>query len=104
MKENYSYRLEFSKKGLLRYISHLDLLRLFQRAVRRAEIPVVFSQGFHPIPKIKFERALKLGVESESEKLFLRLYIPLAPEELVTRLNSQLPPGIQIQKVSKLSN
>lgn len=96
LEQTYEYLLIFTKKGILKYISHLDLLRLFQRAIRRAELPVVFSKGFHPIPKIKFERALKLGVESGSERMYIKLRIPLMSFELRQRLNAQLPPGIQV--------
>lgn len=97
MNQVYIYCLHFSKKGILRYISHLDLLRLFQRVIRRADIPVVFSRGFHPIPKIKFERALKLGMESEDEKMYIKLTLPITCEELILRLNAQLPQGIKIK-------
>ncbi len=103
MSEVYYYCLHFSKKGILRYISHLDLLRLFQRAIRRADIPVVFSRGFHPIPKIKFERALKLGVESDDEKMYIKLILPLSCKELIWRLNAQLPQGIRIKSGFKVS-
>jgi len=96
MNGDFNYLLIFTKVGILRFISHLDLLRLFQRALRRAGIPVVFSNGFHPVPKIKFERALKLGVESKEEKLYLRLILPLPPDELMQRLNVQLPQDIQM--------
>ncbi|MDP8233843.1 MAG: TIGR03936 family radical SAM-associated protein [Candidatus Saelkia tenebricola] len=97
MNEQYfSYLFIFSKVGILRFISHLDLMRLFQRVLRRAEIPVVFSKGFHPHPKIKFERALKLGVESREEKLYFKLLLPLSPDELMQRFNAQLPKGVQI--------
>jgi radical SAM-linked protein len=102
--QKFEYRLVFSKIGILKYISHLDLLRLFQRALRRAEIPVIFSQGYHPIPKIRFERALKLGIESKEEILYLKLSLPLSEEEVKARLNAQLPSGIKVLSVSRLSS
>ena len=102
MNGDFNYLLIFTKAGVLRFISHLDLLRLFQRALRRAEIPVVFSNGFHPVPKIKFERALKLGVESKGEKLYLRLVLPLPPDELMQRLNAQLPEDIQMVSACRI--
>ena len=52
----------------MRYISHLDLMRLFMRAMRRAELPLKMSEGFSPHPKLSFKRALKLGVESQQEE------------------------------------
>ena len=101
MSIKYNCELVFTKLGILRFISHLDLLRLFQRVLRRAEIPVVFSQGFHPIPRIKFGRALKLGVESNQEKLYLKLKEDVFEDELITRLNAQLPREIQIVSALK---
>jgi radical SAM-linked protein len=97
--KKYVIQLEFFKKGWMKYISHLDLLRLFQRVLRRAEIPVLFSKGFHPIPKIRFERALKLGVESEKEKVFVYLeeFVPL--EDIEEKLNKELPEGIRVIKI-----
>jgi radical SAM-linked protein len=96
------YELLFTKKGLLKFISHLDLLHLFQRVLRRAEVDVVYSEGFHPIPKIKFKRALKLGVESEGEQLFLKL--ENAGEEKILReqLNKELPDEIKIVSVVRV--
>jgi len=102
MKEVFNYQLVFTKIGVLKYISHLDILRLFQRALRRADFPLVFSQGFHPLPKIKFERALKLGVESKGEKLYLKLRELFTEKELIIRLNKQLPQGIQIISASRI--
>lgn len=83
----------------MKYISHLDILRLFQRAVRRAKLPVSFSQGYHPIPKISFKRALKLGLESDGEEMFLKLNSYLDPKVLEEKLNEQLPDGIKITVV-----
>jgi len=102
MDKYFEYLLIFKKEGLLKYISHLDLLRLFQRAIRRAELPIVFSKGFHPIPKMKFERALKLGIESEGEKLYIRLEPPISAKKIKSRLNSQLSSEVNISSVSRI--
>lgn len=93
------YKFTFSKKGMMKYISHLDLARLFQRAGRRAEAPFLLSQGFNRRPKISFERALKLGVESEEERVVFRLKVPLPADEFKEKLQTQLPDGIRIKKV-----
>lgn len=95
----YRYRIVFSKKGMLRFISHLDLVRLFQRVVRRAALPVVISSGFTPRPKISFKRALKLGLESEAEEIVLQMSRPLGPAEIKTLMEKQLPPEIRIMHV-----
>ncbi|HNX91153.1 MAG TPA: TIGR03936 family radical SAM-associated protein, partial [Candidatus Omnitrophota bacterium] len=63
------YRLNFYKKGDMVYISHLDLMSLFRRAIRRARLPFVLTQGFTPLVRISMPVALKLGKESEKEEL-----------------------------------
>ena len=86
----------FCKKGDLRYISHLDIVRLFQRAVRRANLPVSLSQGFTPHYKISFSNALKLGIESEGENAVFAIDSWMDPEEFKIRLNEKLPEGVRI--------
>ena len=63
----YKYTIVFSKTGLVKYISHLDMLRLFKRAFRRAGIELAYSQGFNPHPKMGFAQPLSLGYEAEAE-------------------------------------
>ena len=101
MKVPIEYELVFTKKGLLKFISHLDLLHLFQRVLRRANVDVFYSQGFHPIPKIKFTRALKLGIESEGEQLFVKLKEEIEEDRLKKEMNKQLPVEVQILSVVK---
>lgn len=91
--------LIFSKTGLMRFISHLDLMRLFTRAARRADLPLSLTQGFNPHPKMSFKRALKLGLESENEELTLNLKENITPQELKQNLQQQLPEGIIIKEV-----
>jgi radical SAM-linked protein len=95
------YRVDFifTKKGAMRFISHLDLMRLFMRAMRRADFPLQLSAGFHPHPKLSIKRALKLGLESEHEEASIILKEALKPEEFKGRLQEQLPPGIEIKNV-----
>ncbi|MCK9432768.1 MAG: TIGR03936 family radical SAM-associated protein [Candidatus Omnitrophica bacterium] len=95
----YRVNFIFSKTGLMRYISHLDLMRLFMRAMRRAELPLKMSEGFSPHPKLSFKRALKLGVESEGEEASIVLKFPVAPEDFKSRLQKQLPEGIELKNV-----
>lgn len=91
-------RLEvtFCKKGAFRYISHLDIVRLFQRAVRRAGLPVSITKGFNPHYRIGFSNALRLGVESESEKAVFTMDAWMAPDEFKDRINEKLPEGASI--------
>lgn len=90
----------FSKKGEMIYISHLDLMRLFMRALRRARIPVKITEGFNPHPKLSMKRALKLGLESEEEEAAIALREHLTPEDFILKLQKQLPEGITIRQAS----
>ncbi|MFQ5957694.1 MAG: TIGR03936 family radical SAM-associated protein [Candidatus Brocadiales bacterium] len=89
-------RLRFQKTGVLRFISHHDLMRLFERAIRRANIPILMSQGFNPRPKMSFPAALALGIEGADEIFELELSQWVASGKLQERLNAQLPPGLSI--------
>jgi len=83
----------------MKFISHLDLMRLFMRAVRRAGLPIKMTEGFSPHPKISLKRALKLGVESDNEEATFVLREPISPDEFKQRLQEQLPEGIYIREV-----
>lgn len=98
----YKVKVIFSKKGEIKYISHLDMLRLFGRAMRRAGLPFALSEGFSKHPKIAIKRALKLGVESENEEAEFMLKENIPIEEFRQRLQRQLPDGIQIKEVDNL--
>lgn len=99
---DYRINFIFAKKGLMRYISHLDLMRLFMRALRRAELPLKMSEGFNPHPKLSIKRALKLGLESDNEEATIVLKELIRPEEFKERLQKQLPEGISIKCVNLL--
>ena len=83
----------------MRYISHLDLMRLFMRAMRRADLPLKMTEGFSPHPKLSLKRALKLGVESETEEAAIVLKYPVEPDDFKNRLQKQLPEGIKVKDV-----
>ncbi|GIG60952.1 radical SAM protein [Longispora fulva] len=89
-------RLRYAKRGPLRFISHRDFARAFERALRRAEVPMAFSQGFSPHPKISYASAAPTGVASEAEYLELGLQREVDPAELVRALDSVLSPGIDV--------
>jgi radical SAM-linked protein len=95
-------RITFVKQGALRYIGHLDLHRLWERAARRAELPLAYSQGFHPQPKMNMAAALPLGFSSRCEVLDMRLEQDITLESLPTRLNSTLPSGLQVVDVEQV--
>ncbi len=94
----------FTKKGLMRHISHLDLMRLFTRALRRTDLPLKITEGFNPHPKISLKRALKLGIESENEEASVLLKEPVNLDEFKKKLQEQLPKGIEIKDVERNFN
>jgi radical SAM-linked protein len=95
----YRITFTFAKKGTMKFISHLDLMRLFMRAVRRTALPIKMTAGFSPHPKISLKRALKLGVESDNEEATFILRETVSPQEFKQRLQKQLPEGIYIREV-----
>jgi radical SAM-linked protein len=97
-------RITFSKSGPLRYIGHLDLQTLWERAARRAGLPLAYSQGFHPQPKITFASALPLGFSSRAEVMDIRLQSDVALEELPRRLAGALPAGIVVLEVHQVDD
>lgn len=95
-------RARFRKEGDVRFISHLDLMRLFERATKRASLPLVFSQGFNPRPGIAFASALALGTTSEAEWVDLSLAETMKPSEMLERLNAQLPSGVELLEAGEV--
>ncbi len=85
----------------MKYISHLDLMRLFMRAMRRADLPLKMTEGFSPHPKFSIKRALKLGLESENEEALVMLKEEVSPQDFKERLQRQLPEGIFIKQVAR---
>ncbi len=92
-------RVTFSKTGALRYIGHLDLKTVWERALRRAALPLAYSQGFHPQPRINLASALPLGFTSRCELIDLRMEQDLDLESLPGRLQAVMSAGIEILKV-----
>ncbi|AFS78991.1 hypothetical protein DUF2344 [Gottschalkia acidurici 9a] len=93
-------RAKFTKQKNSKYISHLDLMRLFQRAFRRAGILVKHTEGFNPQPKLAFATALSLGVSSEGEYMDVELENSIEVDEFINRTNSVLPEGVKIVKAA----
>jgi radical SAM-linked protein len=95
-------RVTFSKQGPLRYTGHLDLHKIWERAARRAELPLTYSQGFHPHPQIQLAAALPLGFSSRCELVDLKLNETLPLEGLVERIQSAVPAGLHIFAVEEV--
>ncbi|RII31183.1 MAG: B12-binding domain-containing radical SAM protein [Geobacter sp.] len=89
-------RLRFSKTGSMKFLSHLELLNVFTRAVARGGVPILFSQGFHPHPRFSFATATSLGTESVAEYMDMFVAAGISADEVQQRLNSALPVGLQI--------
>jgi radical SAM family uncharacterized protein/radical SAM-linked protein len=89
-------RAKYTRLGKVRFLSHLDFMTLFHRAAVRAGVPIVFSQGFNPHPRIAFGPALSVGIESESEFLDLEITATPSALTLVQGMNDSLPQGIRI--------
>lgn len=92
-------RLRFSKTGRLKYISHLDINRAMSRALKRAQIPLWYTEGFNPHPYMSFSLPLSLGVESLCESVDLRIIGDITNDEIKNRLNNVLPQDIKIADV-----
>ena len=95
-------RVAFTKHGKVRFISHRDVARAFERAFRIEALPLSFTQGFSPRPKVSFGLALSVGHESEAEYLDVELATPIPLGPLPARLTGALPEGIEVIAVEPL--
>ncbi|GAM10480.1 putative protein [Geobacter sp. OR-1] len=89
-------RMSFTKTGTMRFLSHLEMLNMFSRAVGRAGIPMRYSQGFHPHPRFSFATALSVGVESYCEYMDMDVYESISAASVASDLNRVLPEGVRI--------
>lgn len=96
------YRVHFKKLVGMRFTSHLDLHRTLERTIRRARLPLAYSQGFNPRPRINLASALPLGYTSEAEIMDIWLEDPIAPERLLEALQAASPPGLAVNEVSEV--
>lgn len=97
-------RLEYGVGDELRFLSHLDFLRLFIRAFRRAKLPIAYSQGFNPHPKMSFGPPLAVGITSSREYFDFELENPLPLLEIVKSLQKGLPKGLEISGAQEIKN
>lgn len=95
-------RIRFSKTGPMRFLSHLEMITLFTRAVGKSRVPIRYSQGFHPHPKFSFATALSVGVESWAEYLDMELAEPWSADRVKDALNSVLPAGVEILESAEI--
>jgi len=92
-------RVRYAKRGRLRFASHRDFARAFERALRRAGVPIAFSAGFSPHPKVSYANAAPTGVASEAEYLEIGVIERCEPERVRAALDASLPPGLDILEV-----
>ena len=97
-------RIWFKKMGMSRYVSHLDLMRAMTRAIRRANLPLWYTEGFNPHPYMTFALPLSLGMESLCESMDIRIVGDSTNEELFDMLKGSMPPGIDIISVDEPQN
>ena len=97
-------RAKYKKEDDMIFISHLDLQRLLQRAFRRAEINLSYSQGFNPHPKMSYGNALALGVESQGEYVDIEIEDDITVKEFLDRINAELPKGVKFIKAEEITS
>lgn len=98
---HFHYRLDYSRLGRARLLSHLELLQVFFRAFNRAGLPLHYSKGFNPSPKVAFSPALPLGTESKAEYLFVDLSAAITAQDWLGAINDQLPEGLHVNELSQ---
>jgi radical SAM-linked protein len=100
----YPLRVRFAKRGAVRFISHRDVARAFERAFRVAELPVAFTRGFSPRPKVSFGPALAVGYESNAEYLDVECTHEIDADDVAAIVNGALPEGMAVMGVIALAD
>jgi len=95
-------RIRFGRGPEIKYISHLDIVRLWQRALNRADMPLAYSEGFNPHPRISVAAPLALGITSEAELMDIVLSRVISPHFFTAAVSQQLPGGIQMEQVQPI--
>ncbi len=98
------YMIRYSKKGPARYTAHLDLMRELERSMRRAHLPVAFSEGFNPHLKLSIAAPLPVGTEGLAELAEVEMTRPVEPDQMAESLNAVLPPGLKVWEVAEISS
>jgi radical SAM-linked protein len=98
----YRLRLTFAKKAQIKYIAHLDLALAWERTLRRAQIPLAYSQGYNPRPKMQFASSLPVGTTGRAEIVDIVITEPVVPADALERLRPALPSGIELHLVEEV--
>ncbi len=96
------FRVKYSKQGLMKFIGHLDMMRYFQKALKRAGIDVTYTEGMSPHMSMSFALPLGVGMTSDSEYVDVDLATPIPGDEIVERLNRSLPEGVHFTKARQI--
>ncbi len=94
-------RVTFSQGGALRYVGHLDVVRTWERGLRRARVPLAYSGGFHPGPRLYFASGLPLGATGRAEIVDVLLTEAMAPEAFLAAVGSHLPAGLALSQAEE---
>jgi radical SAM-linked protein len=97
-------RLTFAIGGPMRYVSHLDTMRTWERTIRRARLPLAYTQGFSPHPRIALAAPLPVGIEGDRELMDLWLDEPTAPADAARALNAAAPPGLEVVSIEEVGD
>lgn len=97
-------RMTFATAGPMRYVSHLDTMRTWERAIRRAQLPLAYTQGFSPHPRIALAAPLPVGIEGEREVMDLWLDEPTTAAEVARALGRSVPPGLRVVAVEEVED
>ena len=97
-------RIKFRKYGVLRFIGHLDVMRFFQKLMRRADIPIAFTGGYSPHMIMSFASPLGIGLTSDGEYLDIELTAPVDSREALKRMNEECVEGIEIIRIRQISD
>ena len=98
----FKYRVQFTKTSLARFLSHFEMTSLLFRALRRAKISVAYSKGFHPRPRVSFDFALPVGMESKEEFFDMLSTVEMIPEIIMGKLSSEMPLGMGICSIAEI--
>ena len=98
----YRWRLTFAKKAPVKYIAHLDLALAWERALRRAQIPLAYSQGFNPQPKMQFASSLPVGTMGRAEIVDIIVTQPITASDALPQIRAALPTGIELHSIEEV--
>ena len=102
MEGSYKYRVKYKKYGVMKFLGHLDVLRFFQKAIKRSGLPIAYSEGFNPHQLLSFAAPLSVGVESEGEYFDMELLDQVSTDEIVSSLGGAMVDGVEITEARYL--